>query len=250
MPRSTIYEDSRTPESATSSRTLSRPSTRVKNDQKWDAQKDEIYRLYIEADNTLEATIQMIEETSGFKARKWKMKLKEWRFEKNLSKHDMEIIVAKARKRSRDESKNTIFFYGATQIRPERIENFKKRKTASDKYVVSSRSDTPENVTYRTPSPECYLAADLSFIDLNQSRGHFLITVILDFKGFVTVQDYDLWVTYGSGRGSVTPSVLDVQVQQTSGQALQDGMCPKSQSSTLRYFTNIINSRPIKISRD
>ncbi|CZS88978.1 uncharacterized protein RAG0_00475 [Rhynchosporium agropyri] len=144
MPRSTIYEDSRSPESATSSRTLSRPSTRVKNDQKWDAQKDEIYRLYIEADNTLEATIQMIGETSGFKARKWKMKLKEWRFEKNLSKHDMEIIVAKARKRSRDESKNTIFFYGATQIRPERIENFKKRKTASDKYVVSSRSDTPE----------------------------------------------------------------------------------------------------------
>lgn len=68
------------------------------------------------------------------------MKLKEWRFEKNLSKHDMEIIVAKARKRARDESKDTVFFYGNTQVRPERIENFKKRKTVSGKYVVSSRA--------------------------------------------------------------------------------------------------------------
>ncbi|PVH87417.1 hypothetical protein DL98DRAFT_525470 [Cadophora sp. DSE1049] len=174
MPRSTVYADSQSPESATSSRTSTRPSTRAKNDQKWDAQKNEIYRFYIEEDNTLDATIQMIEATSGFKAspRKWKMKLKEWRFEKNLSKHDMEIIVAKARKRTRDESKDTIFYYGSTQIRPERIENFKKRKTASGKYVVSSRADTPENVTYRTPSPECYpsnLADDLSSIDLNQN---------------------------------------------------------------------------------
>jgi len=33
-------------------------------------------------------------------------------------------------------------------------------------------TDTPENVTYRTPSPECYpsnLADDLSSIDLNQN---------------------------------------------------------------------------------
>ncbi|KAL2070466.1 hypothetical protein VTL71DRAFT_13492 [Oculimacula yallundae] len=171
MPRSTVYSDSQSPEYASSSRTSSKPSTRAKNDQKWDAQKNEIYHYYIEADNTLEATIQMIEATSGFKAspRKWKMKLKEWRFEKNLSKNDMEIIVGIARKRSRDESKNTVFFYGATQIRPERIENFKKRKTASGKYPSSSRAETPENVTYRTPSPECYLVDDLSSIDLNQN---------------------------------------------------------------------------------
>jgi len=69
MPRSTVYADSQSPESATSSRTSSRPSTRAKNDQKWDQQKNEIYRFYIEEDNTLDATIQMIEATSGFKAR-------------------------------------------------------------------------------------------------------------------------------------------------------------------------------------
>lgn len=69
MHRSTVYVDFQSPESATSSRTSSKPSTRAKNDQKWDAQKNEIYRFYIEEDNTLDATIQMIEGTSGFKAR-------------------------------------------------------------------------------------------------------------------------------------------------------------------------------------
>jgi hypothetical protein len=68
------------------------------------------------------------------------MKLKEWRFEKNLSKHDMEAIIAKALKRSREESKDTVFFHGSSQIRPERIENFKKRKMASGKHSVSLRS--------------------------------------------------------------------------------------------------------------
>ena len=66
MSRHTIHADSH---SASTSRTSSRPSTRAKNDQKWDAYKSEIYRFYIEEDNTLEKTIAMIEASSGFKAR-------------------------------------------------------------------------------------------------------------------------------------------------------------------------------------
>lgn len=66
MPRHTIHDDSQSPDSGSYS---SRTSTRAKNDQKWDAQKNEIYHFYIEEDNTLEKTIQMIEATSGFKAR-------------------------------------------------------------------------------------------------------------------------------------------------------------------------------------
>lgn len=69
MPRNTVNADSQSPGSASSSRTSSRPSTRAKNDQKWDAYKNEIYRFYIEEDNTLDATIAMIEANSGFKAR-------------------------------------------------------------------------------------------------------------------------------------------------------------------------------------
>jgi hypothetical protein len=38
------------------------------------------------------------------------MKLKEWRFDKYLSTKDMNVIIAKGEKRSRDEGKDTIFF--------------------------------------------------------------------------------------------------------------------------------------------
>ncbi|EKD18321.1 uncharacterized protein L3040_004723 [Drepanopeziza brunnea f. sp. 'multigermtubi'] len=114
MPRSTVHFDLQSTSSMNLPLTVaSKSSTRTKNDQKWDAYKHDIYRFYVEEDKTLDATIQMIEANSGFKAssRKWKMKLKEWRFEKNLSKHDMELIIAKALKRSREESKDTVFFH-------------------------------------------------------------------------------------------------------------------------------------------
>lgn len=41
----------------------------------------------------------------------------------------MGIVVAKAEKRAREEGKETIFFHGEAQITPERIEQFKRRKT-------------------------------------------------------------------------------------------------------------------------
>ena len=60
------------------------------------------------------------------------MKLKEWRFDKYLSTKDMNIIIAKGEKRSRDGGKDTIFFHGGSRITSERIHNFKKRKTMID----------------------------------------------------------------------------------------------------------------------
>jgi hypothetical protein len=42
----------------------------------------------------------------------------------------MNVIVAKAAKRAREEGKETVFFHGKNQITEERIETFKKRKTA------------------------------------------------------------------------------------------------------------------------
>jgi hypothetical protein len=54
--------------------------------------------------------------------------LKEWGFEKNLSSAAMKILVAKAERRAVVEHKDTVFFHGKTQIAPERIGLFKKRK--------------------------------------------------------------------------------------------------------------------------
>jgi hypothetical protein len=62
--------------------------------------------------------------------RKWKEKLKEWKFDKNISATNMSIVVAKAEKRAREEGKETVFFHGDCQISPERIQQFKRRKTS------------------------------------------------------------------------------------------------------------------------
>jgi hypothetical protein len=56
------------------------------------------------------------------------MKLKDWNSEKYVLASQMRILIAKAEKRAREEYKETVFFNGETQIAPERINLFKKRK--------------------------------------------------------------------------------------------------------------------------
>ena len=79
---------------------------------------------------------------SGFSERKWKEKLKEWKFDKNVSSTHMNILIAKAEKRAREDGKETVFFYGETQISAERIKQFKRRKTCKDADVISPRAGT------------------------------------------------------------------------------------------------------------
>jgi hypothetical protein len=79
----------------------------------------------------------LVELISIYREQKWKNKLKEWYFEKNQSKEDMQIIVAKAEKRAREEGKETVFFQGDRQIPPGKIENFKKRKAIHAAEVAS-----------------------------------------------------------------------------------------------------------------
>lgn len=49
----------------------------------------------------------------------------------------MQVLIAKAEKRERDEGKETVFWHAGSKINPERIENFKKRKIMSEGDVVS-----------------------------------------------------------------------------------------------------------------
>ena len=65
-------------------------------------------------------------------------KLKKWKFDKNRSASDMNIILSKAEKRVREEGKETVFFHGETHITKERIEYFKRKKTKSEVEIVSS----------------------------------------------------------------------------------------------------------------
>lgn len=61
------------------------------------------------------------------RVRKWKTKLKEWNFEKYLSNRNMNIIVAKGKKRALEEGKDTIFVYHGSTIPASKIQNYSKR---------------------------------------------------------------------------------------------------------------------------
>jgi hypothetical protein len=75
--------------------------------------------------------------TSVYSERKWKEKLTEWNFDKNISATDMNVLVAKAEKRLHEEGKETVFYMGTFQITRERIEQFKRRKVTKEIQTVS-----------------------------------------------------------------------------------------------------------------
>ncbi|KAN0121948.1 hypothetical protein V8E51_000274 [Hyaloscypha variabilis] len=134
---------------------VARSSRRARNDERWDSLKEEIFEIYILKDSTLQDTKQLTEDRHGFVAsvRKWKEKLKEWNFDKNISASDMTIVLSKGEKRAREEGKETAIFHGGTPITRERIEQFKRRKTCRKDIEVSPSADTPKNITYHTPEP-------------------------------------------------------------------------------------------------
>jgi hypothetical protein len=65
----------------------------------------------------------------GYSERKWKKKLKEWNFEKNIPGRDMGFMVERAEKRKRDEGKETEFLRCGQTVPSDKLESFKKRKT-------------------------------------------------------------------------------------------------------------------------
>ncbi|KUJ17416.1 uncharacterized protein LY89DRAFT_718116 [Mollisia scopiformis] len=134
----------------------SRLSAKARNDQKWETHKDNIRSVYMDMDHTLKDTMQIISHTYQFKAseRKWKEKLKSWKFEKNVSSAAMGILIAKSEKRKREEGKETQFFHGGAEIKKMRLESFKKRRVVDFLDAVSPTAETPVGITYCTPGPE------------------------------------------------------------------------------------------------
>ncbi|CZR60770.1 uncharacterized protein PAC_10666 [Phialocephala subalpina] len=127
--------------------------TRPRNDAKWESLKDEIFRIYMAEDNTLSVTMLLIEQMHNFKRspRKWKEKLKEWNFEKNLSQDEMKILVAKAERRSKEANKETIFFHNGNMIPPTKVTNWQRRIAATALTPASPSAQTPASIAYFTP---------------------------------------------------------------------------------------------------
>jgi hypothetical protein len=69
--------------------------------------------------------------------RKFKEKLKEWKVYKYVPAPDMQVILAKASRRTTREGKETVFYSNGQEISAERIENFKKRKNLNGNTMPS-----------------------------------------------------------------------------------------------------------------
>jgi hypothetical protein len=73
------------------------------------------------------------------------MKVDEWNLKKNIPAKDMGILVAKAKKRERDQGKETVFFHGDSQVAPDRFQHFKRRKTT---VMIDTASPTAGRLKY------------------------------------------------------------------------------------------------------
>lgn len=69
--------------------------------------------------------------------------MKEWNFDKYLPAAHMNVMIAKAEKRRRDEGKETAFLHGNTEIRPARFDSFKRRKATTIENMPSPSAGTP-----------------------------------------------------------------------------------------------------------
>ncbi|KAE9382099.1 hypothetical protein N431DRAFT_321006 [Stipitochalara longipes BDJ] len=97
--------------------------------QKWDSYRDEIYRIYVLQNHTLGATMKIIKENHNFapSERKFKEKIKEWKFEKYLSTEEAKFIAMKSKARE-EQGKDTTFYKHGIKVDQKRVEQSAKRK--------------------------------------------------------------------------------------------------------------------------
>lgn len=160
----------------------SKPSKPSRNIEKWQNTKDGIYQFYIIQDHTLDETIQFMAQKHGLHASKrtWKAKMKTWCFEKNVPATELATVLAKAKKRKREEGKETRIFYNGTEIDEKRIARFKRRELG-EVALASPSAVTPPRMIYRTPSP------NLAEMDTQPNAGHKDLASADDWRWEVTL---------------------------------------------------------------
>ncbi|PQE10459.1 hypothetical protein CJF30_00010430 [Rutstroemia sp. NJR-2017a BBW] len=115
---------------------------KANRDAEWESIRSFVRDIYVKDKKTLKETKDAVWKKYSFQSgtRKWKEKMKEWGFEKHISKRDMNIIVAKQQQRHM-EGKDTIFMHCSNEVSAERIETFKRRKVANESLPISPSTD-------------------------------------------------------------------------------------------------------------
>jgi hypothetical protein len=80
--------------------------------------------------------------------RKFKEKIKEWKFEKYLSAEEVKFIAVKAETRAKDEGKETTFYKHGVEINQKRIEKSAKRKREDFEKMNASTVGTLDETSH------------------------------------------------------------------------------------------------------
>ena len=124
--------------------------------QEWEDLKECFKELYFQEDSSLEDVRQEMKRDYGFEARylsfsterfdtlfavrtkicmstsirQYKIKVKEWGLEKHIKAPDMQILLAKRDKRTRDRGVGTVFVVKGVKFEEDRLNRFGKRELA------------------------------------------------------------------------------------------------------------------------
>jgi hypothetical protein len=143
--------------------------------------------------------------------RKFKEKIKEWKFEKNLSTEEAKFIATKAKARE-EQGKDTTFYKHGIEIDQKRIEKFVKRKREEfDEledfiarmywFYISLTAlihgiATPDQITYSTPAP--LEDGDCMLVFQDKNKGQMVLDPI--------PQKLDSFPNFPQATGSNDPS--------------------------------------------
>ncbi|KAK9420514.1 putative Clr5 domain-containing protein [Seiridium unicorne] len=143
---------------ATSSSMVSKQRTRAAKTKEWEHYKDEILRLYMIENFTLDqVSVRMLEE-HGFNRKKhqYENTFKKWGVRKNLRRKDWEFMGYTIQQRQRQQKESDILLYGA--LLPESRRNRALQRYGHDislarKFGVASSPEPPEDYPIRIASP-------------------------------------------------------------------------------------------------
>ncbi|KAI9702973.1 MAG: hypothetical protein M1836_008187 [Candelina mexicana] len=123
-----------------------------RTEEDWTTHRHTIKSLYMDRNMTLDDTMRTMGERHGFFAsqKKYKEKLKNWGFEKNLTSRQTKFITRKALRRWTEEGKKTEFRVKGNRVPSEKVERHLKAKTDC---LKSPTSSVPSGMSYNTLRP-------------------------------------------------------------------------------------------------
>ncbi|KAI4254099.1 MAG: hypothetical protein LQ352_003291 [Teloschistes flavicans] len=130
-----------------------RPTRRARSDRlDWDACKDTIKELYIDQNKSLSETMAVMRKEYSFNASQklYKIKFKQWNWRKNLSTAAAQKMAEIAKRRKREEGKNTVFTFGGKVWDPNRVESTLVRSKKPTANVDLTGRSPPTNRIHRS----------------------------------------------------------------------------------------------------